>query len=319
MSIQESRTPSILSAQRWTRFGKDRLYVKTADGLDVGWLDLVDGSRTISDVHFAEDFNLTIDTWLAAGPHGCGVGPSNPPPPVSAHAEESEGTRKPLVVRGPDREPGTERTWDDLAMRTAGQAAAAQADLLWSQGPEFRGFVSRLLRIRTKGIRTEEERMWRLGAAGERVVGSELAHLPSEWRCLHAVPVGDRGSDIDHVVIGPGGVFTLNTKNHRHSKVWVGGRTVLLNGTRVDYIRNSEHEARRAGKLLSQASGLPVSVEPLLVVIARTVTIKEAPQNVSLLTHSSVCAWLSARPGCLGPDVVDAIYEMARRSTTWSG
>jgi hypothetical protein len=31
---------------------------------------------------------------------------------------------------------------------------------------------------------------------------------------LHAVPVGDRGSDIDHVVIGHGGVYTVNTKTH---------------------------------------------------------------------------------------------------------
>ena len=89
MSIQESRSPSSLSAQRWTRFGNDRLCVKTADGLDAGWLDLIDGSRTISDVHFAEDLTLTIDRWLAAGPLGSGVGTSNPPPPVSAHAEES--------------------------------------------------------------------------------------------------------------------------------------------------------------------------------------------------------------------------------------
>ncbi len=319
MSLQESRSTSRLLTQRWTKFGMDRLYVKTDDGLDVGWLDLVDGSRLVTKPQFAEAFNLTVESWLASRSQGCTSTLSNALAVDSAHVEETGIVEKPSVPRLTDRAQRAEQPWDDLALRVAGQAATEQADLLWIQGPEFRSFLSRLLRIRTKGIRTEEERMWRLGAEGERLVGRELTQLPSEWRCLHAVPVGDRGSDIDHVVVGPGGVFTLNTKNHRRSKVWVGGRTVLLNGTRVEYIRNSEHEARRAGKLLSQASGLPVSVDPLLVVIARTVTVKEAPQNVSVLTHSSVCAWLSARPRCLGPDVVDAIYEMARRSTTWSG
>ena len=31
--------------------------------------------------------------------------------------------------------------------------------------------------------------------------------------------LGEKGSDIDHVIIGPGGVFTLNTKNHTGGNV----------------------------------------------------------------------------------------------------
>ena len=271
----------------------------------------------VTNSNFAEGFSLTVESWLAGGSHGCFSRPSNALPVDSAHVDEPEIVEKPSVPRRADREPRAEQPWEDLALRVAGQAATEQADLLWSQGPEFRGFLSRLLRIRTKGIRTEEERMWRLGAEGERLVGRELTQLPSEWRILHAVPVGDRGSDIDHVVIGPGGVFTLNTKNHCRSKVWVGRRTVLLNGTRVEYIRNSEHEARRAGKRLSHACGLTVNVEPLLVVIARTLTVKEAPENVAVLPDSSVAAWLSQRPVCLTQDAADAIYDKARRSTTW--
>ncbi|MBG6212216.1 hypothetical protein RCH23_000129 [Cryobacterium sp. CAN_C3] len=41
-----------------------------------------------------------------------------------------------------------------------------------------------------------------------------LSKLGPEWTVLHAVPVGSGSSDIDHVVIGPAGVFTINTKNH---------------------------------------------------------------------------------------------------------
>ena len=50
-----------------------------------------------------------------------------------------------------------------------------------------------------------DERAWRVGAGGEETVGGRLEKLAKHgWHVLHAVPVGDRGSDIDHVVIGPG-------------------------------------------------------------------------------------------------------------------
>ncbi|MDP9431276.1 MAG: NERD domain-containing protein [Actinomycetota bacterium] len=48
-----------------------------------------------------------------------------------------------------------------------------------------------------------DERAWRIGADGEKAVAARLAELGDRWRVLHAVPVGERGSDIDHVVIGP--------------------------------------------------------------------------------------------------------------------
>jgi hypothetical protein len=40
----------------------------------------------------------------------------------------------------------------------------------------------------------------------------KLMRRDPRWRCRHSIPVGSNGADIDHLVIGPGGVFTLNTK-----------------------------------------------------------------------------------------------------------
>ena len=59
-----------------------------------------------------------------------------------------------------------------------------------------------------------ERAMWARGEAGERLVGAELDRLaPHEWWVFHAIPRGSAGTDIDHLVIGVGGVFTVNTKN----------------------------------------------------------------------------------------------------------
>jgi len=51
------------------------------------------------------------------------------------------------------------------------------------------------------------------GATGEEYVGAILDALaPHGWRVLHDIDTG-RGN-IDHVAIGPGGVFTIETKSH---------------------------------------------------------------------------------------------------------
>lgn len=116
------------------------------------------------------------------------------------------------------------------------------------------------------GVRTDE-RAWRIGADGEEKVAAQLAELSKKdprWRALHAIPVGHRGSDIDHPFIGPGGIFTVNAKNHPGAKIWVGGNTFMVNGHRQPYIRNARYEADRAAKLLTAVCGFPVHVQGLI-------------------------------------------------------
>lgn len=129
----------------------------------------------------------------------------------------------------------------------AGAAARAERDRVNREAPVL-NFVVRLLGVKT------DEGAWRVGANGEEKVARELAKLGPGWHNLHAVEVGDRGSDIDHVVIGPPGVITINTKCHPRGKAWVGERMIMISGQKTDYLRNSRFEAKRAGKLLSSDS-----------------------------------------------------------------
>ena len=56
---------------------------------------------------------------------------------------------------------------------------------------------------------------WSRGATGEEAVGAVLAELEAtgQWHAVHDISSG-RGN-IDHVLIGPAGIFTLETKSHR--------------------------------------------------------------------------------------------------------
>jgi hypothetical protein len=205
--------------------------------------------------------------------------------------------------------------WRDLADNSPGAAARAQAERLKEAAP-FRTAVARLLGVRT------DERAWRIGADGEERVAAKLdkaCQKDPRWRSLHAIPVGERGSDIDHLVIGPGGVFTINAKHHPRAKIWVGGDTFLVNGQRHPYIRNSRHEASRATRLLAAAGAPEVLVRGVIVPVrAEKVTIKTAPDDVDVVARFELARWLLQCPPTLEAPILADIFEVARRSTTWT-
>lgn len=66
------------------------------------------------------------------------------------------------------------------------------------------------------------------------------------------------------------------------------------------------------------ACGFPVHVEVLIVtVIADDVIIKNQPHGVTVVPRMQVAKWLLRHGDILTADQLDAVYEVARRSTTW--
>jgi hypothetical protein len=203
----------------------------------------------------------------------------------------------------------------DLADRPAGYLVRQHARAAHASAP-IRSFLARLMNVHT------DERAWRLGAMGEELVGAELAKLTARdprWRVLHSIPVGRNGVDIDHLVIGPGGVFALNTKHHPRARIWVRGDTILVNGASRPYVRNSRHEAERVARLLTAQCGCPVTARGVVVAVnASDITVKKTPDDVHVLGRRRLRRWLRRRPEVLDEPRVHAIYERARLMTTWS-
>ena len=210
--------------------------------------------------------------------------------------------------------PAAPPVWDDLAAHRAGEMARQQAVALKQAAP-VRTFVARVLGVHT------DERAWRIGADGEEMVAARLATLARKdprWKFLHAIPVGENGSDIDHLVMGPGGVFSLNAKHHPGARIWIRDNAFKVNGQQQPYIRNSRHEALRAGRYLTAACGFPVAVAGVVVPVgADDVTIKQPPADVFVVNRMALTDWLRRRPPVLEDVLVEAIFEAARRSTTW--
>jgi hypothetical protein len=311
---------SELTGVRWTRYGKDRLYVKDADGGDVGWVDLLTGTRAIA----IAGLDAQIDELVAQHREGRelrAVMPTEPAPvaavPPQPVAPDPVAPAPPQPLPAPQ---ASEPEWHDLATNVPGQAARARAEeelAAMRERSRVGTWVARALDMKT------DERAWRVGADGEETIGGKLDKLTKHgWYVLHSVPVGKADSDIDHVLVGPGGVYTINTKKHPGKKVWVGRTSILVNGQRTDYLRNSRFEGERASTLLTSAVGFPVVVKPALIFITGTlvpdVTIKELPDGVAILDRMDIPRVFRRASAKLTPEQVETIYAAARRSTTWS-
>jgi Nuclease-related domain len=298
---------------RWRRYGKDRIYVKTSDGHDVGHVDLVERTVVAKITDYEAELRGCLVRWTGGTDSAPGEpGSAAPLPSLAGRDREPEAHAGPpdMGHAGAKSSPtGDGRR--DLAANVAGAAARAKRNEVNAQAP-MRNLVARV-----PGVKTDE-RAWRVGAKGEEKVARELAKLGPEWRVLHAVEVGENGSDIDHIVIGPVGVFALNTKRHPGAKAWVGERMVMVNGQRTEYLRNSRFEAKRACRILSEACGRPVNVTPAVVFVdLDDFTVKEMPVDVHVTTRRRLVVWLRSLPAAIDNGTVEEIFAQARLSSEW--
>ncbi|CAL9510848.1 nuclease-related domain-containing protein [Streptomyces sp. enrichment culture] len=175
-----------------------------------------------------------------------------------------------------------------------------------------------LLRLLDRWRPASEVRSWSDGLTGERITGKRLNRLRSRgWFILHAIQWAS-GSDIDHLAIGPAGVFSINSKRHRGKTVWYGDTAITVNGAVQRHIAVSQSEARRVSRALSRRCAMDVPVRPVISVVhAAKLTIKNANPPVLVLAVEHLDQVLSGLSPTLGPEQVAHIYSAARDPRTW--
>ena len=185
------------------------------------------------------------------------------------------------------------------------------------------------------------DRSWRVGADGEMRVAEVLGELTEvsrwdrlrrrgpRWRVLHSVPLTDRHGrvrgDVDHVLIGPPGVTTINTKHHRAGRLALDGEELVVNGWPTAYVAKARAEADRAAAALRPALtelGNPalaalLIVRPLIAVVGGRLLIERWAPGVTVVMTRQLVHTLVSMPAALDADQVLQVWEVARRSTTW--
>lgn len=118
----------------------------------------------------------------------------------------------------------------------------------------------------------------RLGYLGERAVGEALLGLQEPgFIVFHDVPAEVKGQkfNVDHVVVGPTGLFAIETKTRRKGRARQGfeDHKVTYDGKRLIWpwgeddfgLRNAADRARYLTEWLTKMTGLGLTAKPVLV------------------------------------------------------
>ena len=163
---------------------------------------------------------------------------------------------------------------------------------------------------------TPEARRSYRGALGELVVGDILENLGPAWDVLHDLPLGDR--ILDHLVIGPAGVWAVRAVNATDLEVVVDGDSLDVGGERGSDIPGSIADADLAATLLSAAVESPVRVRPLLVVVDPTrFSVRRPAAVVRVVTSSNLQRFLLRSARTLAGEEVARISDLADLERTW--
>jgi hypothetical protein len=148
----------------------------------------------------------------------------------------------------------------------------------------------------------------RLGWEGERAVGEELNQLMLQgYRVFHDIPKELRGN-VDHVVVGPNGVFAIETKAISKDGNAKGGDAVKIafdgkqmifpNGRKLtDPLDQSMQHATWLKKFLLSSTGESFAVTPVVVIPGWFISRTGPSKEVFLLSGGEIQKTFSKLPG----------------------
>jgi hypothetical protein len=153
---------------------------------------------------------------------------------------------------------------------------------------------------------------WRRGAAGERHTARLLDPLERHgWAVLHDLAIPGSRANIDHLVIGPGGVFVIDSKHYR-GRLQLDGAGRLWHGRHplAPILRAVDFEADQAARVLVDPD---VVVVPIVAVHGAQVPWGKVVMNgVPVVAARRLPSMLRQLPAVLGPERVAALADQAR-------
>lgn len=184
-------------------------------------------------------------------------------------------------------------------------------------------FILKVLRAVPKLLKmTRQKWNHQLRFVGEQLVAEELNQLlNSGYRVFHDVPC--QGYNIDHVVVGPTGVFAVETNTRRQVKkkgkvvearVRYDGETLFWPvGKETGPVDQALFNGRSLGHWLGSATGEPVAVQPIVTIPGWTIEDNQK-HRVWVARPQALRALIEARQDLVLPEQVLRIaHQMSHR------
>lgn len=143
---------------------------------------------------------------------------------------------------------------------------------------------------------------WEAGTTGEKAVAKVLQELDDSYYLLSNVRLPRGKGDIDHVILGPNGVFAIETKNYSgkvmcYGDDWHRQRRGMKEKTQIDSI--SEQARRGASDLRSfirRKNRLAVPVSPICVFTNPSVQLDLKEPAVPVLRLNELIGFVKSAP-----------------------
>lgn len=171
-----------------------------------------------------------------------------------------------------------------------------------------------------RGVKRDGRRRssrWSAGAVGEQRTARALVDLGPGWTVLHDLRVPGSKANIDHVAVGPGGVWVIDSKNYR-GRMTVRGTGLLVDGESVTgRVRTTRWEASCVAGVLADAEGVSkVRVRAAWAVWGATLAWGGAKEvgGVSVVAGAGVGTVVRSRSVALLPGEVEDVVRVLRES-----
>lgn len=162
-----------------------------------------------------------------------------------------------------------------------------------------------------------------LGLLGELVMGQELQALSEKgYRIFNDIPGGGKWN-VDHVAVGQGGVFAIETKCRmkKPSRNELEEHQASLKGEALRFpgcedkkvIRQARRNAKWLGKVLSESTAERVRAQPV-VALPGWFVLPHDEIDVKVLSGKQVADYIAAQPRTLSPETIQRIaFQLEQR------
>jgi hypothetical protein len=153
------------------------------------------------------------------------------------------------------------------------------------------------------------------GAKAEEVVAEQLSDLPEGYYDFHDVPF--TGFNIDHVVIGPGGIFMVETKSHA-GKVSAEGDRLLLNGKppQKNFLNQTWRQAYEMRDFLYLQTSMEWKVNPILCFTRAFVTVRRPVKGVEVVRAGYLGKHIARQRATLSQEQIEKLVRVMEYRTT---
>jgi hypothetical protein len=160
--------------------------------------------------------------------------------------------------------------------------------------------------------------------SAQRKTRRQLARLDrAGYRAIHRGLIPDSEEQIDHLVVGPAGVYAIDSEAwDKRMPVRTRNARQLWHGptSKKERLEHARWESERAGELLSRRLGRPVTVRPAMAVYGPRIPWDVATiRDVDVFSGPRLRKYLRRRARSesvqvLAADQIDKIYAAAREA-----